>query len=85
MAAIVIYLVCASSPLFFLVEGKDEHPPRRHRWKLNISMTTPDDKIRQIAKTAQDYYDSDDVFNYYPQVNSRAYSSIQNRGLTGLL
>ena len=48
-------------------------------------MTTPDDKIRQIAKTAQDYYDSDDVFNYYPQVNSRAYSSIQNRGLTGLL
>lgn len=85
MAAIVIYLVCASSPLSFLVEGTDEHPPRTHRWKLNIAMTTPDDKIRQIAKTAQDYYDADDVFNYYRQVKYRTYSRIQNRGLTGLL
>ena len=51
--------------------------------EADIAMTTADDKIRHIAKTAQDYYDSDDVFNYYRQVKYRANSSIMR--LTELL
>ena len=79
----IIYLVCASSTLFSPGRGDRRAPAPHAPVEADIAMTTADDKIRHIAKTAQDYYDSDDVFNYYRQVKYRANSSIMR--LTELL
>lgn len=40
-------------------------------------MVTSDDKIRQVATMAQDYYDSDDVFNYYRQVTTEIIATLK--------
>ena len=45
------------------------------------AVVTSDDKIHQVATTAQGYYDSDDVFNYYPHVNYRVYYNVTSRGI----